>query len=168
MIRRALCLSIVLVLLAAAAEAGEILRFDFQQYQGEGGYELYRIDVDMAKKTGSFCYLTTAWSGIPDEIVEKFGKKKWSAFVDLKTQEHACFDFDLYNYGYDYGWFFSPEVKYGGEGLYELSRFFFTGEIKKRVLKGTLHYFRDLRAGKESYKSVDQYDISVRAETIKN
>ena len=44
-------LIIALLALAANAFAGEIVRFDFQEHDGEGQYELFRLEVDSTENT---------------------------------------------------------------------------------------------------------------------
>jgi hypothetical protein len=141
------------LVLWATASAGEMVRFDFQSHDGEGQYELFRVEVDVTERTfrirepvdqgsltvtsgkGELCFLQTESSNMPDRITRLFADGAlWSEHVDIKSYEHACFTFDLYE---PLGWFRSPVIRYAGEE-YTL---FFVGEMNTREMKGTMYEF---------------------------
>jgi hypothetical protein len=154
--RNILVLASVIVsslVLAVDVYAGEIVRFDFQSDDGEGQYELFRVEADIRQQTfrirepvdtgsvtvttgkGELCFLQTESSSVPDRITRRFADGElWTDLVDIKSYEHACFTFDLHE---PLGWFRSPVVRYAGEE-YTL---FFVGEMSTREMKGMMYEF---------------------------
>ena len=131
-------------------------RYDFQNTFEEGAVELYRVDVDTAKKKGTLCFATSGASGLPDELRDKISAGElWSKIVDLSGLPHACFDFDVYG---PFFWFYSPAVKYG---IHEF-RFFFAGTLSESTLSGKLHLLVDV--DKEKFTE----EIEVKAQRRPN
>lgn len=139
--------------------AGEKVKFEFQNYVGEGQHDLYRVEVDIPKLKGEMCYFDTGNVTISKELSDQLTNGiSWSRLIDINKVEHACFKFDLYN---PFGWFYSSPFKYG-DAEYKL---FFIGTIKKDKIEGVLYEFRDYQpeGSKRVIKTVNQTKISVTA-----
>ncbi len=135
---------------SAHLHAEEMVRFDFQQYVGEGTYDFYRVEVDLKNKTGLFCYFDqdsfVAAGGNLEKITEG---TTWSQYISFPKVKTACAKFSLYNSS---GWFMTDSSKFG-EAEY---RYFFIGNINKEKIDGKLYEFREHR----SYKTTDYKLIS--------
>ena len=133
--------SVTLLMFSEYGFAGnpqKLKRFDFQEKSGEGQFDLYRAEVDLAGGTGRFCVLSTYMDGVPDSYLGDLHEKSFGQVLDMDKYKPACFDFFLYSWAGDPGWFFSPPIK--REAVY---RYFFVGEIGEERMEGKLYEFRD-------------------------
>ncbi len=145
------------------AAAGEIVRFDFQKYLGEGGYSFYRVDIDEQNSNGKLCYFDTGVNNVSEEVSKQlWSGVLWSRLLDLNKFKHACFKFELYKPD---GWFYSPAVKYEDVEY----RFFFVGQIKDNKMDGKLYTFLFSRpeSGERPYGNAEEIKVSTTGLVLK-
>lgn len=139
------------------AVAEGVIRFDFQNYVGEGGYAFYRVDIDMQNLNGELCFFDTGIVNVSDDVSKQLSNGViWSRLLDLEKVKHACFKIELYK---PYGWFFSPPVKYGDVEY----RFFFVGDIKGKKMDGKLYEFSYFHPEYEKFPFRNAEEIKVSA-----
>lgn len=153
--------TLVLVLLMSgyAYAEGDNLRFDFQQATGEGQYELFRVDADLAGRKGELCFFSSIGLELSNEaIYDLTGNTIWSRIPDMMKFERKCSKFDLYGSA---NWFFTQPINYTGAEY----RFFFVGSLNAKAMKGTLHQFRSYTAAaeKRTYRTTEEIKLSVPA-----
>lgn len=126
-----ICQAVIATLLlysssAVAAPTGsQLVRFEFSNYEGEGAFTLYRIDVNLKSRNGHLCFLDSTNVIIPHDIAGiVYREESWTGHFDFdKAQNKACFDFQLAK---AVDWFASPKPIAYGEYEYQM---FFIGKL---------------------------------------
>ena len=120
----------------AATDTSKLIRFEFSNYEGEGSFNLYRLDINLKSKVGQFCFLDSVNANLPNELAGiVYREEAWSGHFDFdKENNKACFDIQLAD---AVDWFASPKpIKYGA---YEY-QYFFLGKITPIPLANETQY----------------------------
>lgn len=134
-------LSVMLAfVISPAMSMSKLIRFEFENYDGEGTFSLYRLDVNQETREGRLCFVNSIFiSNMSDELPGiVYRGESWTGHLDFDREKNkACSDIELAS-GVD--WFSSPQaIKYGD---YEY-QFFFIGKISPFTNLGKTSYFLD-------------------------
>lgn len=157
-------ISYFLMGLALPALGEESVRFEFMQKLGEGGIEIYRLDMDVQAGSGEFCFANSSGSEIDMEVRDKiYAGVPWSRLVNIEKITHACATIYVYEPN---GRFYTPRMKYGAVGHEHV--FFFIGQFKAGKMEGVVYEFVDLPTGEGTkvIRSPDEFDVNVRGKKI--
>lgn len=157
-------ISYFLMGLALPALGDESIRFEFVQKLGEGGIEIYRLDMDMQAGSGIFCFANSSGSEIDMEVGDKiYAGVPWSRLVNMEKITHACATIYIYK---PYGRFYTPRMKYGVVGHEHV--FVFIGEFDAGKMEGVMYEFSDLPTGEGAkvIRSPGQFDVNVKGKKI--